>query len=98
MDRTGLTIALGIAALVGVVFGLYPELDLKIAAPFTSPQDQFPLRFVPSLGFLRDGAMWVVALIAAVPGFALIAKLLFPRMRLLVPSRAILLMLATLAI
>ena len=34
MNRTGLIIALAIAAVVGVVFGLYPQLDLMIAAPF----------------------------------------------------------------
>jgi len=30
MNRAGLLIALAIAALAGAVFGLYPELDLRI--------------------------------------------------------------------
>ena len=34
MNRTGLLIALAIAAVVGVIFGLYPELDLRLARPF----------------------------------------------------------------
>ena len=35
MNRTGLIVALAIAAVVGVAFGLYPQLDLMISAPFT---------------------------------------------------------------
>jgi len=31
MNRTGLLIALAVAAVVGVVFGLYPELDLRLS-------------------------------------------------------------------
>ena len=34
MNRTGLLIALVIAAVVGVIFGLYPELDLRLVRPF----------------------------------------------------------------
>ena len=36
MNRTGLVIALVIAALVGVVFGVYPRLDIGIAALFST--------------------------------------------------------------
>ena len=32
MNRTGLFIALTLWLVIGVVFGLYPELDLKLAA------------------------------------------------------------------
>ena len=34
MNRTGLFIALGLFLVVGLLFGLYPELDLKLAAAF----------------------------------------------------------------
>ena len=34
MNRTGLIITLAIAAVVGLVFGLYPQLDIAIARPF----------------------------------------------------------------
>jgi len=37
MNRTGLLIALGIAVAVGLVFGLAPELDLKLAGLFHQP-------------------------------------------------------------
>ena len=39
MNRTGLLIALAIAVVAGVVFGLYPELDLRIARYFYSFED-----------------------------------------------------------
>ncbi|MEA2830982.1 MAG: lipid 4-phosphatase, partial [Bradyrhizobium sp.] len=34
MNRTGLFIALALALVVGSLFGIYPELDLKLAALF----------------------------------------------------------------
>ena len=34
MNRTGLIVALVIAASVGLVFGLYPQLDLGVAHHF----------------------------------------------------------------
>ena len=36
MNRTGLIIALAVAAVVGVVFGLFPQLDLMMSAPFSA--------------------------------------------------------------
>src|SRR5882672_9617855 len=38
MNRTGLLIALAVAVVVGLLFGLWPELDLKLAAPFFDPE------------------------------------------------------------
>ena len=32
MNRTGLFVALSLALVIGLVFGIYPELDLKLAA------------------------------------------------------------------
>ncbi len=34
MNRTGLLIALGIAAVTGLLFGFYPDLDLRVARYF----------------------------------------------------------------
>ena len=54
MNRTGLLIVLGVAAVAGAVFALRPELDLAIAALFYDPARQdFPARFVPALAILR---------------------------------------------
>ena len=38
MNRTGLIIALAIAAVVGAVFAIYPQLDIAIAALFYNPR------------------------------------------------------------
>ena len=34
MNRIGLAIVLGIGATVGLIFGVWPQLDLELAAPF----------------------------------------------------------------
>ena len=38
MNRTGLLIALAIAVAVGLLFGFYPDLDLRLAELFYDPQ------------------------------------------------------------
>ncbi len=44
MNRTGLFIALGLALAIGLLFGIYPELDLKLAGLFYDPATKsFPL-------------------------------------------------------
>lgn len=77
MNRTGLFITLTIAVLVGLVFGLHPELDLKISGPFFDPaKKDFMLRWNPLLMFLRDAVMWVVTALAAPAFIALVVKIL----------------------
>jgi membrane-associated PAP2 superfamily phosphatase len=99
MNRTGLVIALAVAAVVGLVFGLKPDLDLKLAAPFFDPaRGGFWRSFDPTYLRLRDASTWLVALIAAPAVLALVVKLIRPRRPLIVPGRAIVLMLVTLAL
>jgi lipid A 4'-phosphatase len=99
MNRTGLLLTLAIAIAIGVVFGFYPELDLAISAPFFYPEKKdFLLRWWPILGFLRDAAMWLVAALIAPAVIALIVKILFPRRRLLISGRALVFLIATLAL
>lgn len=99
MKRTGLLIALAIAALVGLVFGFYPEPDLKIAALFFNPASK---RFVqtayPWLGPIREAAMWLVTAFAAVPVVAVLLKVVRPRAPMFMPGRAVLFLIATLAL
>jgi lipid A 4'-phosphatase len=97
MNRTGLRAALVIAAVVGIVFGLYPELDLWLAGLFIDPAVN---SFVPRhwIRYVRDGSMWLIAAFAVLPAIALAIKLVLPRTRLLVPGRAILFLLATLTL
>ena len=37
MNRNGLFIALGLSLTIGLLFGIFPELDLKLAALFFDP-------------------------------------------------------------
>ena len=99
MNRTGLLVALAVAVAVGLVFGLWPQLDLLISGLFFDPVNKdFMLRWQPPFGLMRDAAMWVVALIAAPAVIALVAKFMFPSRKLPVPGRGIVLMLATLVV
>ena len=101
MNRTGLIVALGLAAAVGVVFGLFPQLDLMISAPFNAMVHghiNFYTRAYPPLMLARDIGLWVgTAIIIPVIG-ALALKLLLPRRRLLLSGRAILFLVTTLAL
>jgi lipid A 4'-phosphatase len=97
MNRSGLFIALALALVVGLLFGIYPELDLKLAALFYDPATKlFPLRFNTLAAFARDGAMWVAWGLALPAIGALVVKLARPERPLLVPGRAVTFLLVTL--
>jgi lipid A 4'-phosphatase len=99
MNRTGLAIALGIALCVGLIFAIWPELDLWLAAPFFDPaRGGFWRSYAPIYLRARDASSWLIAAIAVPAGVALVLKLMRPRRRLLMPGRAVLLMLLTLAL
>src|SRR5215813_14007051 len=98
MNRTGLVIALAVAAAVGLAFGLYPKLDLLLLGPFFDPATGQWIASFPPGPRLRNLAHWVVALIAAPAFIALLAKLVLPRRPMLLPSRAAVLMVVTLAL
>src|ERR1700727_3694308 len=99
MNRRGLIIALGLALVVGLLFGIYPELDLKLAAWFyDAPTHTFPLKLNALAAIARDGAMviaWGLALPAIV---ALIVKLVRPDRPLLMSGRAVVFLLLTLTL
>lgn len=79
MTRTGLYIALGLLLVIGLLFGFYPELDLKITALFFDAQTHtFPLKsWLPAVIY-RDVAM-VIAWLFVLPAIiALIAKMFRP--------------------
>ncbi len=99
MNRTGLAIALAVAATVGIIFAIWPQLDLKLLAPFFDAQrGGFWRSYDPFYLRARDASTWLIALVAAPAGLALILKLARPRKPLLIPGRAIMLMLVTLAL
>ena len=99
MNRIGLLIALAIAAFVGFVFGLYPELDLELSALFFhGDRSVFTTYYYPRSRLLRDATMWLIASLLVPALVALTVKLMRSRQPLLVSGRAIVFLLATLAL
>ncbi len=99
MNVKGLAAALAIAALVGVVFGLFPGLDIAISRAFFGLGSiTFGLRVDPLLMTLRDAALWFEALLVAPAAVALVGKIIVPRARMLVPGRAALFLLSTMVL
>jgi lipid A 4'-phosphatase len=99
MNRTGFICALTIAVVAGVVFGLFPELDLRIARHFYAVEDAshntFAWRLYPPLMRARNMGLWIAVVPAAVAVGALSIKLILPRHRLLIPGRAVVFLIAT---
>ena len=99
MNRTGLVLALVVAIVVGVLFAVYPRLDLAISAFFYDPHSGlFRVNVQPWVLHSRDGARYLVALIAAPAFLAIVGKLLLPHRRMLVRGRAALFLILTLAL
>lgn len=101
MNRTGLLIALVIAAVTGLAFGFYPRLDLDIAGifyPHMIGSNYFGWRIYPPLMLARDAGLWIGTLLVAPALIALAIKLILPRRKLLMSGRAILFLTITLAL
>jgi lipid A 4'-phosphatase len=97
MNRTGLLVALAIGVATGLAFGLYPQLDLILVAPFYDPVSGWAVGGRSWL-LVRNVASWTIALIAAPAGLALLGKIIRPQRPPLMSVRAALLMLLTLAL
>lgn len=99
MNRTGLAVVLAIAAVVGVVFGVYPQLDLDIAALFYNPTTHaFVAWYSDRVEYARDAASWLITLIVAPAFFAVAGKILMPQRRMLIGGRAALFLIVTLSL
>jgi membrane-associated PAP2 superfamily phosphatase len=102
MNRTGLIIALAIAAVAGLAFGFFPALDLAVSGYFYSFVDvnknHFALRIYPPIMMARDAGLWVGTVLVAPAVAALVVKLLLPRLKLLVPGRAVIFLIVTMAL
>jgi membrane-associated PAP2 superfamily phosphatase len=97
MNRTGLFIALGLTLVTGLLFGIYPELDLKLAALFYDATTKtFPLKLNAMAALARDGAMWIAWGLATPALIALVVKLARPDRPLLISGRGVVFLLATL--
>ena len=96
MNRTGLFIALGLALTIGLLFGIFPELDLKLAALFyDSGSTSFPLKQSWLAAIARDGAMWIAWALALPALAAIVVKLVRPDRPMFVPARAAVFLLLT---
>src|SRR5262249_2597919 len=99
MNRTGLIVALAIAAVVGTVFAVYPQLDVEIAALFYNPTTHaFVAWYSDRVEHARDAAAFLIMLIVAPAFLAVAGKLIFPLRRMLIPGRAALFLIVTLAL
>jgi lipid A 4'-phosphatase len=102
MNRSGLIIALVIAAVTGVTLALYPEIELRLARPFYDIVDAahnvFALRISPTLTTARDIGLWIGTLLVAPAVVALIIKLIVPPRKLLISGRAIVFLISTLIV
>jgi lipid A 4'-phosphatase len=97
MNRTGLVIALAIAVCVGLVFAIRPDFDVWLAGLFFDPVTK---RFIlpPWILRLRNGSIYFISLFALAPVAAMLLKVLCPSRRMLVPGRAVVFLLASLAL
>jgi lipid A 4'-phosphatase len=99
MNRTGLVIALGIAVVVGIVFGLWPQLDLAISGYFFNwTARDFTIGHRASIAHARDVARTIEALLVAPAVIAIAVKLFWPPRRMLIPGRAAIFLVTTLAL
>jgi membrane-associated PAP2 superfamily phosphatase len=99
MNRTGLLIALAIGVLAGVVFALFPQLDIAISRLFFNESYRvFPVQYSLVARNLRDLFTYAIAAIAAPAFIALAIKLVMPRRPMLISARAALFLIATLAL
>jgi lipid A 4'-phosphatase len=99
MNRTGLVIALAIGVVVGVVFGVWPRLDLAVSTPFYDPKTHdFPLNGHVWSQHARDAARVVIALLIVPAGVALLGRILLPRRPMLIKGQAVLFLIGTLAV
>lgn len=99
MNRTGLAIALLLGLAVGVVFAIWPQLDIAISQVFFDPvRGVFPSQYSRLAAHLRDGFNYTTAILVAPAGIALILKLLLPQRRMLIAARAALFLIVTMAL
>src|SRR5580693_1797334 len=97
MNRTGLYVALGLGAVVGVIFGIRPRLDLAISALFFDPATKdFRVNALLWVQQSRAAARVIITLIVAPAIIVLLGKFLLPRRTMFIETRAALFLVLTL--
>ncbi len=91
MDRAVTLAALAVALVVGVLFAIFPDWDIAVAALFFDPATgRFPYASHALPNLLRAFGDWLVWLILIAAGGALLLKIGFPRRKMLMrPSVAL---------
>ena len=99
MNRTGLTIALSVGFVVGVICAVDPQLDLDLAAMwFNRTRHLFDVNGQMWVQHTREAARLIVTFLVLPAFLAVVGKLIFPRRRMLIEARAALFLIATLAL
>lgn len=99
MNRIGLAAALCVAVVVGVAFGIDPQLDLDVSALFFDAKTHAWMASGKIwFEYAREAARILITLVVAPAGLAIAGKLIFPRARMLIPGRAALLLVASMAL
>lgn len=91
MARRWLFATLALGLILGLVFAIFPEIDLKVASLFFDAKtSRFPISRDEAWNTVRDLAYWVPYLLVAPSAFVLIRKLVFPRTKMIIaPSVAL---------
>ncbi len=96
MNRTGLYIALALSVVIGLLFGFFPELDLKLSSYFYDAATRtFPLKERVWAAIARDGAMWLAWAMVMPAIIAFIVKMIRPVKPLMMSGRAMVFLLVT---
>jgi lipid A 4'-phosphatase len=99
MNRTGLTIALTIGFVVGVICAVDPQLDLDIAGAFFNPAlHLFAVNAQMWVQHSREAARVIITLLVLPAFLAILGKLIWPHRPMLIEARAAAFLIATLAL
>jgi lipid A 4'-phosphatase len=99
VNRTGLTIALVIGFVAGLICAVDPQLDLDVAGlTFDSGRQLFGVNAQPWVQYTREAARVIIGLLVLPAFIAILGKLILPHRRMLIEGRAALFLIATLAL
>jgi len=102
MNRTGLIIALAIGVAAGLLFGLFPQLDLAISRPLHDHVDNvgnvFAWRTYVPLMRARDIGLWVGTVLVAPAVLSLLLRLILPERKMFISGRAVIFLIVTMAL
>ncbi len=85
MARGWLLASVALGLFLGIVFAVYPSIDLEVAGLFFDPQKaKFPVAYTQEWNTVREVANWIPFLLLAPAVFALLRKIVFPASKMLI--------------